>query len=125
MMGEPRFDIPLPETIPETEANRQIEQHINISASFAAGWNDRRPKLDVLASILVEGETDAQPFSLPPAGNRQHDVGVSGGWCQIEVGLNVKFQAAQRLCAPLSISVRQQQIGPETDEPAHLIGLLV
>ena len=53
------------------------------------------------------------------------NVGVSGGWCQIEVGLNVKFQAAQRLCAPLSISVRQQQIGPETDEPAHLIGLLV
>jgi hypothetical protein len=106
MMGEPRFDIPLPETIPETEANRQIEHHINVSASLTARQNDCGPKLDVLASTLIEGEADAQPFSLPPAGNRQYDVGVSGGWCQIEVGLNVKFQAAQRLCAPLSISVR-------------------
>src|SRR6202030_3074737 len=120
MMGEPRFDIPLPETIPEPQTNRQIEHHINVSASLTACWNDRRPKLDVLASTLIEREADAQPFSLPPAGNRQHDVGVSGGWCQIEVGLNVKFQAAQRLCVPLGISVRQQQIGPENNEPAHL-----
>src|ERR1700730_5411397 len=105
MIGEPRFDIPLPETIPETEANRQIEHHINISASFAAGWNDRRPKLDVLASTLIEGEADPQPFSLPPAGNRQHDVGVSGGRRPIHVGLHLKFEATQCFCAPLGVSV--------------------
>jgi|ERR1700730_14827447 len=105
-MGEPRLDITVPETIPETEANRQIEHHVDVSASFTAWRNDRRPKLDILASTLIEGEPDTQTLSLPPAGNRQHDVGVSGGWCQIEIGLNVKFQATQRLCAPLSISVR-------------------
>ena len=55
MMSEPRFDIPLPETISETEANRQIEHHINIGASFAAGWNDCRPKLDVLAKHSDRG----------------------------------------------------------------------
>ena len=56
MMGEPRFDISLPETIPETQANRQIEHHINVSASLTAWRNDCRPKLDVLASTLIEGE---------------------------------------------------------------------
>ena len=57
-MGERCVDIPVPETIPETQANRQIEHHVDISASFTAGRNDRRPKLDALASTLIEGEAD-------------------------------------------------------------------
>src|ERR1700736_3202477 len=105
-MSQRRLDIPLPETIAETEANGQIEHHINVCASLTSWRNDCRSKLDVFASTLIEGEADAQTFSFPPAGDRQHDVGVSGGWCQIEVGLNVKFQATQRLCAPRSVSVR-------------------
>src|SRR5580692_10291259 len=105
MMSERCLDIPVPEMIPEAQANRQIEDHVDISASFTAGRNDRRPKLDVLASTLIEGETDAQTLSLPSAGNRQHDIGVSGSRRQIQVGLNMKFEAAQCLCAPPSISV--------------------
>src|SRR5580704_11014555 len=98
MMGEPSFDIPLPEMIPEIQANRQIEHHINVGASLTAGWDDCRPKLDVLASTLIEGEADAQTLSLPPAGNWQHDIGVSGGRRQIQVGLHVEFEIAQGLC---------------------------
>jgi hypothetical protein len=36
VMSQRRFDISVPEIISETEANRQIEHHINVSASFAA-----------------------------------------------------------------------------------------
>ena len=66
MMRECGLDISIPETIPETEANSQIEHHIDVGASFTASRNDCRPKLDVLASSLVEAEADAQTLSFPP-----------------------------------------------------------
>jgi hypothetical protein len=58
MMRERGLHISIPETIPKPEANCQIEDHIDGGASFTASRNDRRPKLDVLASSLVEAEAE-------------------------------------------------------------------
>src|SRR5262249_13267418 len=76
VVRECRLDISTPETISEPQANRQIEHHIDVRPSFTARWHDRRPKLEVLASSLVEAEADAQTFSFPPAGDREHDICV-------------------------------------------------
>src|SRR5262249_28835395 len=125
VVRECRLDISTPETIPEPQANRQIEHHIDVRPSFPAGWHDRRPKLEVFASTLVEAEADAQTFSFPPAGNREHDICVSSGRGQIQVGLNVEFEIAQRLCAAPAISMRQQQISSESNKTAHRIRLFI
>ena len=79
MMRECRFDIPIPETISEAQANRQIKHHVNVSPSFTARLNNGRPKLDVFASTLIEAKADPQPLSFPSAGNREHDIGIGGG----------------------------------------------
>src|SRR5262249_48120659 len=119
------LDISIPETIPKPQANRQIENHIDIRSSLTAGWHDRRPQLDVLASTLVEAEAYAQTLSFPRAGNREHDIRVSGGRGQMQVRLNVEFEIAQRLCAAPASGVRQQQVGPEPDKAADPVRLPV
>ena len=70
---------------------------------------------------MIQPEADAQPLALPGAGDRQDDVGVGGGRCQVEVALDMKFETAQRLGAARRISVRQQQIESEADQRANPI----
>src|SRR5580704_8336003 len=79
VMRKRGLDISIPEAIPKTRANGQIEHDIDVGASFTASRNDRGPKLDVLARTQIEGEANAQTLSFPPAGNRKHDIGVRSG----------------------------------------------
>ena len=107
----------------ETETDREVEHDVDIGPRLAARRDDGRAKLHQFAGILVEAEADAQPLALPGAGDRQHDVGISGGGRQIEIGLDVKLQLAQRLGAARRIGMRQQQVGAEPDQRANTVGL--
>ena len=82
-MVEGRRDIAMPELTAEAEADRQIEHDVDIGPGFAARRHYRRAELHQLAGVLIEPEADAQPFPLPGAGYREHDVSEGGGRRQV------------------------------------------
>jgi len=122
-MIERRLDIAMPEMSTEAETDRQIENDVEIRAGLAGRRHHRGAKLHQFAGILIEPEADAQPLALPGAGDRQDDVGMGGGRRQVEIALDMKLEAAQRLGAARGIGVRQQQIEPEADQRANPIRL--
>ena len=108
MMVQRGRDIAMPELIAEAQKDSQIEHDVNIGPGLAARRDDCGAELHQLAGILIKPEANPQPFPLPGASNRKHDIGVGGGRRQIEIGLDMEFEPTQRLGAARRIGVRQQ-----------------
>ena len=123
MVGEGGIDVAVPEQVAEPEADREIEHDIEVGARLTARRDDGRPKLHQLAGILIKREADPQPLPLPGAGDWQYDIGKGGGRRQVEVGLDMEFEGAQRLPATRCVGVRQQQIGAKPNEAPHAVRL--
>ena len=123
VMPQRCLDIALPKVLAEAKPDREVEHQINVGPRLAARRHDSLTQLHPLIGGLVDPETDAQPFAFPCAGDWQNDVGIAGSRRQVEIGLHVEFEIAQRLRACAGVGMRQQQVDAEPDETAHAIWL--
>jgi hypothetical protein len=108
-MIERRLNIALPKMLAEAETDRQIENDVDIRTGLTTSHNRGWAELHQLAGALIQSEANPQPLALPGAGNWQDDIGTGSCRCQVEVALDMKFEAAQRLGPAHRVSVRQRQ----------------
>src|SRR5215472_4632753 len=121
MVGESGIDVAVPEQVAQPEADREIEHDVEVGTRLTARRDDGGAKLHQLTGILIKPEADTQPLPLPGAGDWQYDIGKGGGRRQVEVGLDMEFEGAQRLRATRCVGVRQQQVGAKPNEAPHAV----
>ena len=107
-MPQPGLDIALPEMLTQAKSDREVEYQIDVGPSLAAWRHDRRTKLNPLIGGLADPETDAQPFALPCTRDGQDNIGIGGGGRQVQIGLHVEFEVAQRFSASGGVRMGQQ-----------------
>ena len=107
-MTQRRLDITVPEMLSQAETDCDVKDNVDVGARFTTRRHDCRAKLDQLVGILIEAKTDAQTLAFPGARYRQDDIGKFRGRRQVEIGLNMKIEGAERRRAPPGIGMRKQ-----------------
>ena len=71
----------------------------------------------------LESKLEGLPFQ--GTRDRQDHIGQFGSRVHKEVGMNVEVKRCQGLTSTVDVGVCQEQIGAETHQSAHAIGLLL
>jgi hypothetical protein len=115
-LSESRLDISIPEAIPEPQTNRQIEHHVDVSASLTTGRNDHLAPSGVTPATLRNAPRGTLRVSLETRYRKYREQGFGTPPGKLEI-FSTALQAIGQ--SPLA-EFRAPRLDPTSEFPLVL-----
>jgi hypothetical protein len=124
-MAQTGVDITIEELRAQSEAFGQPKNDPGIRAGLPARRYHGGAQLQQCLCVLPDEKARGQTFPFPGRSNGQHHIGFASHSVEKKIAVHVEIEFAQRRDTFSRTGAAEQQIGAESNQPPHRVGLFV